>query len=132
MQLNVELSDLRLLAPAPRPAPGAPATGRGKAGRATPPRSDMEPDFEEAPVQTPENSLDLRGLFTDEAIDKIDPFLDSLMQRGRSAGFLIHGHGTGALKKAVRGHVAKSRYVVRHRPGGPGEGGDGVTVVWIR
>jgi DNA mismatch repair protein MutS2 len=128
IQLNVALGDLRLLAP----AAGHAAAGRDAVRRPFRRRSDIEPEFEEAPVQTPENSLDLRGLYADEAVDKIEPFLDSLMQRGRTAGFLIHGHGTGALKKAVRGHLEKSRYVVRHRPGGPGEGGDGVTVVWIR
>ena len=42
-----------------------------------------------------------------------------------------HGHGSGALRKAVREHLAHLRYVKQHRGGLSIEGGDGVTVVWI-
>jgi DNA mismatch repair protein MutS2 len=46
--------------------------------------------------------------------------------------FLVHGHGTGALRDAVREALRASHYVARMRPGDPGEGGEGVTVVWLR
>jgi DNA mismatch repair protein MutS2 len=46
--------------------------------------------------------------------------------------FLVHGHGTGALREAVRDTLAQSGYVERIRAGGSGEGGDGVTVVFLR
>jgi DNA mismatch repair protein MutS2 len=45
---------------------------------------------------------------------------------------LIHGHGKGALRDAVRDAVKGSAYVAKSRPGEPREGGDGVTVVWLR
>jgi DNA mismatch repair protein MutS2 len=41
---------------------------------------------------------------------------------------VIHGVGTGALSRAVREHLGASPYVTRFAPGGPGEGGDGVTI----
>ena len=43
-----------------------------------------------------------------------------------------HGHGSGALRQAVRDHLPHLGHVARHRPGLPAEGGDAVTVVWVR
>jgi DNA mismatch repair protein MutS2 len=44
---------------------------------------------------------------------------------------LIHGHGTGALREAIRADLKASPYVAHFRAGESGEGGDGVTVVWL-
>ena len=43
-----------------------------------------------------------------------------------------HGHGSGALRKAVREHLPSLRHVRTYRPGLQPEGGDAVTVVWVR
>jgi DNA mismatch repair protein MutS2 len=45
---------------------------------------------------------------------------------------IVHGHGTGRLRAAVRGHLARHPQVARVRPGSDGEGGDGATVVTLR
>jgi len=68
----------------------------------------------------------------DEAVSMAEQFLDRSLNEGRRVAFLIHGHGSGALRDAVRTSLRESRYVLRHRAGEPGEGGDGVTVVWLR
>jgi DNA mismatch repair protein MutS2 len=73
--------------------------------------------------------LDLRGQQVDEAIFAVDRFLAAGHSRGAELGLLIHGHGTGALRSAVRIHVKKSPLVLRSRPGTAEEGGEGVTVV---
>ena len=80
--------------------------------------------------RTDDNSIDLRGERVEDAIDQLDAYLD---RAARSGGvlFIIHGHGTGALKKAVRTHLGSVPYRVDWRAGGAGEGGDGVTVVTL-
>ncbi|MBI5536850.1 MAG: Smr/MutS family protein [Deltaproteobacteria bacterium] len=86
----------------------------------------------QSPIQTSENKCDLRGLRVDEAISMAQQFLDRSLNEGRRVAFLIHGHGTGALRDAIRTELASSPYVLRSRAGEQSEGGEGVTVVWLR
>lgn len=81
--------------------------------------------------QTPDNTVDLRGMRVDGALEKVDLFLDHAYAKGEVGVHIIHGHGTGALKRAVRGHLIDSRYVKDFRRGERNEGGDGITVATI-
>jgi len=83
-------------------------------------------------LQNAANTVDLRGQRADEALAELESFLDRTALEGADLVFVIHGHGTGALRKAVREYLATSPYVERFRPGGAGEGGDGVSVVSLR
>ena len=76
--------------------------------------------------------VDLRGMMTDEAILVLDRFLDSAVMGRLDTVTVIHGKGTGAVRKAVRDHLKRSKYVKSFRPGRFGEGEDGVTVVELR
>ena len=76
--------------------------------------------------------LDLRGMMTDEALGMVDMFLDNALMGKLETVTIIHGKGTGALRKAVRAHLKQSRYVKEFRPGVYGEGEDGVTVVTLK
>jgi DNA mismatch repair protein MutS2 len=76
--------------------------------------------------------LDLRGMMSDEAIASVDQFLDEALLGKLETVTIIHGKGTGALRKAVRAHLKGSRYVKSFRPGAYGEGEDGVTVVTLK
>ena len=76
--------------------------------------------------------VDLRGMMTDEAILVLDRFLDSAVMGRLDTVTVIHGKGTGAVRKAVREHLKRSKYVRSFRPGRFGEGEDGVTVVELR
>lgn len=87
---------------------------------------------EPAEVRTPANTLDLRGLRVEEALDEVDKFLDKVFGAGEAAAFLIHGHGTGTLKAAVREYLKASPYPQHFRTGTPEEGGDGITVVKLK
>ena len=76
--------------------------------------------------------VDLRGMMTDEAIGALDIFLDNAVMGKLNQVTIIHGKGTGAVRKAVREHLRRSRYVKTFRPGRYGEGEDGVTVVELK
>jgi len=95
-------------------------------------RAASERPAEPAAMQTGANTLDLRGQRADEALGELEAFLDRTALEGADTVFIIHGHGTGALRKVVREYLATSPYVERFRPGGTGEGGDGVSVVSLR
>ena len=68
----------------------------------------------------------------DEALDQVDKFLDQVFASGEAAAFIIHGHGTGALKAAVREYLKGSPYPQHFRTGTSEEGGDGITVVKLK
>ena len=76
-------------------------------------------------------TLDLRGYRVEEALDEVESYLDKASLANLSPVYIIHGHGTGALKQAVREFLATSPYVAKYRPGEDSEGGDGVCVVDI-
>ncbi len=73
--------------------------------------------------------IDLRGMYGDEAMDAIDKFLDSAIVSGLHRVDIIHGKGTGALRKKVGEYLKKNPSVKAFRLGEWNEGGAGVTVV---
>ena len=75
--------------------------------------------------------LDLRGMRVEEALARVDEQLDRALLIGSPFIRIVHGHGTGALKQAVREALRRHRSVTRHRAGEKGEGGDGATVVYF-
>lgn len=91
---------------------------------------------EPAPVRRPARAktvlreIDMHGLRVEEMLARLDQFLDDALLAGVPEVRVVHGHGSGALKKAV--HRRLRELGVRHfRLGEPGQtpGGDGVTIV---
>ncbi len=78
------------------------------------------------------NTLDLRGERVEEALDELEGYLDKASLANLTPVYVIHGHGTGALKSAVRDFVSTSPYVAKYRVGEDAEGGDGVCVIDIK
>jgi DNA mismatch repair protein MutS2 len=73
--------------------------------------------------------LDLRGKTVEDAIENLEIALDKAAQVREDRLKIIHGHGTEALKKAVRTYLSRSIYVKKWKAGAPEAGGDGIT--WI-
>lgn len=76
-------------------------------------------------------TLDLRGYRVEEALDELEAYLDKASLANLTPVYVIHGHGTGALKSVLRDYISTSPYVCKFRVGEQAEGGDGVTVIDI-
>ncbi|MBS0170258.1 MAG: endonuclease MutS2 [Nitrospira sp.] len=79
-----------------------------------------------------QETLDVRGQAADDALDVVVAGLDRAVLGGSPFVRIIHGHGTGRLRTALREYLKASPYVVAFRPGDRAEGGDGVTIVELR
>jgi DNA mismatch repair protein MutS2 len=76
--------------------------------------------------------LMLIGRTTDEARDLVEKYLDDAFMAGMAHVRLVHGKGTGALRKAVRGVLSDHPLVDSFRDGEPNEGGHGATVAALK
>ena len=121
MRLTLALTEVEPTAARPKASPP-------KALPRTKPRSITLPTA----VRTASNTLDLRGTRVDEALARLDAFLDVMMGEGEPLGFVLHGHGTGAMKTAVREHLGASHYVEHSRSADSDEGGDAFTLFWLK
>ncbi len=116
-RLVVPARDLALAA-APAPAPSAPRPA--------------EPRWTDDLTPPAAGTLDVRGMRAEDAQARLVYFLDRLYAAGEKTAFLVHGHGTGALKTSLRAYLAECPYVASFRSADPHRGGDGVTVIRIR
>ena len=76
--------------------------------------------------------LDLRGLNVEEALERVDKYIDDAVIAGLHEVTIIHGKGTGTLRKAIHRHFRGHTHVESYRLGVYGEGEDGVTVVELK
>ena len=86
----------------------------------------------ESKTKTATTELDVRGQYPEEAWANTEKFIDDCYLAGISPVRIVHGKGTGVLKKHIRDMLRKHRYVTSFRPGIFGEGEDGVTVVELK
>jgi len=85
-------------------------------------------------VSTPPDvgmSIEVRGQRLDEALPRVEEFLDHAARNGRARVLLIHGKGTGAMRRAVRELLDRHPLVTRYETAERAEGGEGVTVAYI-
>jgi len=78
-------------------------------------------------LQDAEKTVDIRGKTVAEGLEELESQLDSSVSHREGRIKIIHGHGTEALKKAVRTYLSRSVYVKKWKAGSPEQGGDGIT-----
>ena len=123
-ELEVQVGAFRVrvqaaeLQPAPKPRSYPPGVAFKAAQKSAPPASLSQP-------------LDMRGVRAEE----VEPLLDRELNEAFSAGVLylkiIHGHGSGIVRRIVRDYLAEQPYVASYEPASPGNGGDGATIVTL-
>jgi DNA mismatch repair protein MutS2 len=79
-----------------------------------------------------QSELNVIGQTTDEAVDAVDKFLDEASLASLSKVRIIHGHGTGALRRAIGALLDGHPHVSRFLPAPPDQGGAGATLVELR
>ena len=78
------------------------------------------------------SEINLLGCTVDEAIAKLDKYLDDAYLAHLPSVRVVHGKGTGALRSAVQSHLKRLKYVKEYRLGEYGEGDAGVTIVTFK
>jgi len=76
--------------------------------------------------------IDIRGMLVDDAREMVDKYLDDAILAGLSQVMIIHGNGTGALRKGMQSYLQSHRSVASTAMGGLREGGTGVTIVELK
>jgi DNA mismatch repair protein MutS2 len=85
-----------------------------------------------AAAQKVHSELNVIGQTTDEAVDAVDKFLDEASLASLSQVRIVHGHGTGALRRAIAGLLGDHPHVARFVAAPPDQGGTGATLVELR
>lgn len=88
--------------------------------------------FRNTKAQNIKTEIDLRGVDTEELYDRVDKYLDDCVMSGLKEVTILHGKGTGALRKATHDLLKKHPHVEEFRLGKVGEGDTGVTVVKLK
>lgn len=78
------------------------------------------------------NELDVRGFEVPEALQQVDGYLESALNSDWSEVTIIHGKGTGTLRKAIQQFLSKKKKIKSYRTGRYGEGETGVTVITLK
>lgn len=97
-----------------------------------PPKEDKIRVVPRSNRQTIKMELDLRGERYEDALIKLEQYLDQALLSNYEQVTIIHGKGTGALQKGVQQYLRRSKAVSSFRGGTPSEGGFGVTVVELK
>lgn len=107
--------------------------GKGETGTARAEPGTVAP-AKPARAPTGENTLDVRGMRVDDAISMTESFLDRMFGGAEPVAYILHGVGSGALRDAIRTHLLEhvTQYVAHARPGHSDEGGERMTVVYLK
>lgn len=119
-RLRVALRDLELRAPANRESQASTTPQKRRTADITLPR-----------IESPGMEIDLRGHSVEEMLPLLQKYVDHAYLSGLPFTRIIHGKGTGTLRRAVREELRHNPLVKKHRTGEQNEGGDGVTMAWM-
>ncbi|MBR1481993.1 MAG: endonuclease MutS2 [Ruminococcus sp.] len=118
IKTRVDIKNLRLLKSQIKPR----ADRFSQTRRVVPSRMDVRPETE----------IDVRGETAFEAVQIVDKAIDNALLSGVSKMTIIHGKGTGVLRREINQYLKTNKHIKSHRLGTFGEGEDGVTIVELK
>ena len=118
LKMKAEISDLRLIGAKKQPKKNTYGTRTVHTGSKA--------------AASATSSIDLRGTTVEEAILDLDKFIDGVLRTGLNEITIIHGKGTGALRKGIHIHLRKHPNIRVFRVGTFGEGEEGVTIAELK
>lgn len=113
MKINVKLKDLRKT-------------------NDTPKKKEKKKREVKLNLKSVESRIDLRGMDSEEACFRTDKYLDEAYMANLGEVVIVHGKGTGVLRKAISDMLKRHPHVKSYRLGVYGEGGDGVTIATLK
>lgn len=122
----LQIGNLRVVAPLSHLGRQRPEVGRAKEGP-SPASPSFHAEFE--PLST--NRIQVIGLSVEEALPRLEKFIDQALASGQKVLEVVHGHGTGRLGKGIREFLKTHPSVSKIRNADPGRGGSAVTVIEI-
>ncbi len=123
LRLREKLENLELVEEVAPPKSG---------GRFSKLREARGPELKLSAPETSASELNVIGRRADEAVDAVDKFLDAASLAGTSQLRIVHGHGTGALRRAIGELLKDHPHVARFAQAPQDQGGSGATVVELR
>jgi DNA mismatch repair protein MutS2 len=116
-RMRAMLKDLRVLSPASRASSAAPK---------------VRVNVDLQPREGSLTELNVIGCTVDQAIDRVAKFLDEMLVTDRQEARIVHGHGTGQLRKGLAAYLKQHPLVAKYYPAPREQGGDGATIVELK
>ena len=123
MKINVKAKECKFVDKAPKEKKTSAGNGKKSGNRGN---SFM------GKTQQAHRDIDIRGMMVDEAEVALDRFIDDSVMAGLSQVLIIHGKGTGALRKGVHSYLKRHRNVANFNFADMSEGGTGATLVELQ
>ena len=121
-RMRAKLKDMRVVG-------GTPAGGGNPSGL---PKGTVRVNLDLKPREGMLSELKVIGMTVDEAVDRVSRFLDDTMVTDVSQIRIVHGHGTGALRKGLQAFLTTHPLVEKHYPAPDHQGGGGATIVELK
>jgi DNA mismatch repair protein MutS2 len=131
-RMRAKLKDLRVISggpPSPKASTSAKATADGSAGQGL---SRVRVHVDLKPREGMLSELKVIGMTVDEAVDRVSRFLDDTLVTDVQQVRIVHGHGTGALRKGLQAFLKTHPLVEKHYPAPDHQGGGGATIVELK
>ena len=115
--MRAKVADLRVIAAAPSPSKQAAA---------------VRVNIDLAPREGLQSELNVIGCTVDQAVDRVAKFLDDALVTDVREVRIVHGHGTGSLRRRLEVFLKGHPLVMKFSPAPPNQGGGGATIVELK